>query len=388
MVYAVAGNGYIPSTGEMAENTSETAGGEFKDILARSTEKGKRTETPDSKKEEETHADRKPEKSREEEKDSSLEPEKILSGWEAVRDFFASVQFVMPALGAEKMPGIREMNEVAMQPSVENAVPDIQTARQEHTLDRVVLEEESLKGSSFQSKKEIALPSQVPSDIPPEEQARNTVVSENTGSQEMTSVQTENKTQTLGKKPDTEQGDTPVQQMAENDVKHQAVELSAAPVLENRPPVQADRASEISNAPMTSLPEERIKIENLPQKIYEAFSQGRSDLEIGLEPRELGKLTLHASFEDGHAVVTIECNNAKTAEMLSSHAHSIGTILEMNLGSPTKILTEHAPQENTGQDAADAYNGSGGNGGYQEQPGKRKKESQDSFLQRFRLGLG
>ncbi len=129
-----------------------------------------------------------------------------------------------------------------------------------------------------------------------------------------------------------------------------------------------------------------VSLEELPQRLFSMVAEEGKEIEISLEPAELGKLTIKASFEEGRTVVSILCSNTKTAEILSSHAGSLGSIMETNLGTPTEIVLEKGAQEHAGENYtdADAHNGSQNR---EEESRKKQKDSNENFLQQLRLGL-
>lgn len=127
-------------------------------------------------------------------------------------------------------------------------------------------------------------------------------------------------------------------------------------------------------------------MEELPEVILQGIREEKSELEIRLEPETLGKLTIKASLQEGRAVISILCSDAKTAEILSVHARELGTIMETNLGSPAEIILDGNAPENSGDNYPDGHADNRGDNGQGGERRQHKKES-ESFLQQLRLGL-
>ena len=125
----------------------------------------------------------------------------------------------------------------------------------------------------------------------------------------------------------------------------------------------------------------------LPGELFSRLAAGEKDFTLQLEPESLGKLVIKASYENGRAMVSIQCTNEKTLELLSGHARELGSILEGNLGTPTNVYLERTDHNYLDQGRSDQ----GGQQNYpQEEQDKKKhsgKEDSMDFLQQLRLGL-
>lgn len=125
----------------------------------------------------------------------------------------------------------------------------------------------------------------------------------------------------------------------------------------------------------------------LPGELFDRLAAGEKDFTLQLEPESLGKLVIKASYENGRAMVSIQCTNEKTLELLSGHARELGSILEGNLGTPTSVYLERTEHNYLDQGRSDQ----GGQQNYpQEEQDKKKhsgKEESMDFLQQLRLGL-
>lgn len=121
----------------------------------------------------------------------------------------------------------------------------------------------------------------------------------------------------------------------------------------------------------------------LPEHILRQIKTGKNELNVQLEPGNLGKIQIKVSYEDNHVSVSVLCTESKTLRMLSQSAGDIGAILEANLERPVQILVDK--QENdylNNQEQRDQ-------GRQQQEQGNRRQQEQSSedFLQKLRLGI-
>lgn len=132
-------------------------------------------------------------------------------------------------------------------------------------------------------------------------------------------------------------------------------------------------------------PEEMFQ--TLPKEIFTRISAGEKEFTVQLEPENLGKLMIKASYADGKASISIICTNEKTMELLSGHAREIGGIMESNLGTPTTVLLDKTEPDYLEQ-GQDGQNGRQENA--RDDEGRDKKEQKKNgldFLHQLRLGL-
>lgn len=122
--------------------------------------------------------------------------------------------------------------------------------------------------------------------------------------------------------------------------------------------------------------------------------KGTKELELQLNPKELGKLSIRIASEDGKTQVTILCSNSKTLKALSESAGEIGRIMENNLGTPTNIVTEYKEEagqgySNESQDnnSNQDWNGGSGDGTGSNRHSEKRNQDRGSFIQQLRLGL-
>ena len=119
------------------------------------------------------------------------------------------------------------------------------------------------------------------------------------------------------------------------------------------------------------------------------MDQNRMVLE--LNPRNLGKITIEVTYKGQEAHITMTASSARTAEILSQGAESMGSILTRRTGNETQV---YVPQDASDRSRDASENREGSGEGRQQQDARQKEQSrqstasdQDSFLSRMRLGL-
>lgn len=127
-------------------------------------------------------------------------------------------------------------------------------------------------------------------------------------------------------------------------------------------------------------------MQKLSELIKNAVDSSVKELEIQLEPANLGKIILKATYEAGKAAVVISCTNSGTLEALSRHAAELGGLIQDHMGGQTEIVIDQPQQQYLNQD--------GRNGGQdtreeQREQHERQKNrpAQGDFLEQLRLGL-
>ena len=90
-----------------------------------------------------------------------------------------------------------------------------------------------------------------------------------------------------------------------------------------------------------------VKAENLDgleaklsQQIIKQIHEGRGELDVQLEPHNLGKIRIKVSYEDSQVSVSVLCSESRTLKLLSQSAGELGSILENNLERPVQILVD------------------------------------------------
>lgn len=131
--------------------------------------------------------------------------------------------------------------------------------------------------------------------------------------------------------------------------------------------------------------------ETIPQDLGKMLgakmAEGARTLTLELEPANLGKLTIHLSYEGDRAAVSIMATNPKTLELLNQKASEIAAILEEKTGQETVIFTQ---KPETNQENYDRNPDGKREREEQEEKHQQNKEEHqnfDSFAQQLRLGL-
>ena len=158
------------------------------------------------------------------------------------------------------------------------------------------------------------------------------------------------------------------------------------------PGTSAERGSQIQqNADTTpilrfSTADQAENIQKLSEMIKNAVNSSVKELEIQLEPANLGKITLKATYEAGKAAVVISCTNSGTLEALSRHAAELGGLLQDHMGGHTEIVIDQPQQQYLNEDGR-----SGGEDPREEQrrqhDRQKNRPAQGDFLEQLRLGL-
>ena len=124
--------------------------------------------------------------------------------------------------------------------------------------------------------------------------------------------------------------------------------------------------------------------DKLSEEILKTLDSGKKELEVQLEPQNLGKIRIKVSYESDEVSVSVLCSESKTLKMLSQSAGELGTILESNLERPIQIFVDNQQadylnnQDNSQQQQQQQQ---------QQQNGSQQEESSEDFLQKLRLGI-
>jgi flagellar hook-length control protein FliK len=127
--------------------------------------------------------------------------------------------------------------------------------------------------------------------------------------------------------------------------------------------------------------------EQMADKIIYKMSEGKQEFDLQLNPKELGKLNIKLTFENGNAQVLITCSNSKAQNMMASLTDNIRSILESNTGVTSTV---HLQQEDMleGQYNQDDFNGQSEARNRSQQQKEEAQTSDDfSFIDKLRLGL-
>lgn len=121
----------------------------------------------------------------------------------------------------------------------------------------------------------------------------------------------------------------------------------------------------------------------LSEQILKQIRVGRGELDVQLEPYNLGKIRIKVSYEDNQVSVSVLCSESKTLKLLTQSAGELGSILENNLERPIQILVDKQ-----GTDYLNNQKEQGsGQEQHQPQHENRKEENREDFIQKLRLGI-
>lgn len=135
----------------------------------------------------------------------------------------------------------------------------------------------------------------------------------------------------------------------------------------------------------TTLPVQNLEELNakLSEKIISQIETGRNNLEVQLEPHNLGKILIKVAYEKDQVSVSVVCTESKTLRILSQSAGELGNILESNLERPIHVIVDkqQADYLNNNQE----HQGNGRE--QQEQRQNHSEDFEDDFIQKLRLGI-
>lgn len=154
--------------------------------------------------------------------------------------------------------------------------------------------------------------------------------------------------------------------------------------------VDVVRNTVVQNGEFIGESEAAFKPEETIDKMAKAFmkevSQGKREMEIALEPANLGKLTIKVAYDGGKAIVSILCSE-RNLDVIAKNSAQIAGILQEYTGDDTKIVIE--------QPRPDYLNQQNDENNQQQREEEYKKENDKAnddketgdFLEQLRLGL-
>ncbi len=148
-------------------------------------------------------------------------------------------------------------------------------------------------------------------------------------------------------------------------------------------PIQNMQTSAKNEVPVSSNAQ---SLEQLNERIVKEILSGREEFEIQLNPRNLGELTVKATFENGQAVISIICSEKDTAQLLAQKAGDLAVIMEQRMGSETQVVVETSQTDYLQQEKEAEQQSKHKQQSQQENESKTYQENSD-FLQQLRLGL-
>ena len=134
---------------------------------------------------------------------------------------------------------------------------------------------------------------------------------------------------------------------------------------------------------MQVLDSEDLK-EKLTDQMLKQIHKGTKNLEVQLEPHNLGKIQLKVSYKDDQVNVSVVCTETRTLKMLTHSASELGAILEHNLERPVHIIVDESANDYLNQQSENQENNHGQS---QQQSHSQREDKKDDFYQKLRLGL-
>lgn len=122
----------------------------------------------------------------------------------------------------------------------------------------------------------------------------------------------------------------------------------------------------------------------LSEQILSQIRTGNQNLELQLEPHNLGKILLKISYHRDQVNVSIVCSESKTLKLISQSAGEIGSMLENNMERPFQVVVDK--QQADYLDNQQHGRQEGGQNQHQNQQ-KGSDEHREDFLQKLRLGI-
>lgn len=136
-------------------------------------------------------------------------------------------------------------------------------------------------------------------------------------------------------------------------------------------------------------------IEQLPEQLtkqleHQILAESR-EMELQLEPANLGKIAMKISYESGKASISLVCSNSNTLKVLSQQAEHMGVLIEKHLGNPTEVYVEKQNDDQWSQQNGEQRDNQNSQQQREEQERryykKLKETKSQDFLQQLRIGL-
>jgi flagellar hook-length control protein FliK len=121
----------------------------------------------------------------------------------------------------------------------------------------------------------------------------------------------------------------------------------------------------------------------LSEQILKQIREGNGELDIQLEPHNLGKIRIRISYEDNQISVSLLCTESRTLKLLSQSAGDLGSILESNLERPFQVLVDKQEPDYLNQQQEQ----SGRQGQQEHHQESQREENRGDFIQKLRLGI-
>lgn len=136
--------------------------------------------------------------------------------------------------------------------------------------------------------------------------------------------------------------------------------------------------------------------EDTAKLLAKNFPRDNGSLEIQLEPRTLGRITIQVTYTSGRASVAIAASNPSTVDLLSRSADAMAQILRQNTGEDTTVIVPQAQQASSEQNQQPDANAQSANkqdmneeerSRHEQARQNEKQDQSESFLMKMKLGL-
>lgn len=124
---------------------------------------------------------------------------------------------------------------------------------------------------------------------------------------------------------------------------------------------------------------------NLSEAIIKEIDSGSKELEVQLEPENLGKIHIKISYDEEQISVSVLCSESKTLKLISQSAGELGSIMESNLERPIQVLVDN--HETDYLNNQENREGKQGQGHQQQQQNTEQEDDKVDFIQKLRLGI-
>lgn len=136
-------------------------------------------------------------------------------------------------------------------------------------------------------------------------------------------------------------------------------------------------------------------MEQLPEQVtkqleHQILAESK-EMELQLEPANLGKIAMKISYESGKASISLICSSSNTLKVLSQQAEHMGALIEKHLGNPTEVYVEKQNDDQWSQQNGEQRDNQNSQQQREEQERryykKLKETKSQDFLQQLRIGL-
>lgn len=228
----------------------------------------------------------------------------------------------------------------------------------------------------FQSRIDMVKSAMLKEATAPQQEPEVSIATTQTGNVTQEDVETDSTIKNLAKEELIPQSETDSPETTKQDV----------PLMVKTEPLDLSKVNiKVADAPVDTT--QSNLADQMTDKILYKMNEGKQEFDLQLNPKELGKLNIKLTFENGNAQVLITCSNSKAQNMMASLTENIRGILEANTGMTSTI---HLQQEDMlqGQYNQESNNQEGNTKQQSSQQENKNQSSEDlSFMDKLRLGL-